>query len=116
MTEQHPLLEKNAFERIEASVSLIKASGKLFILRDEHGCVMLTTDEEDGIPVWPESSLALLWATEDWSDCEAMELTTKEFLTKWVSGMTQDGLMVMVCPVPGEEGEVMLPEDFADRI
>jgi len=116
MTAQHPLLEKNALERIEASVKHIKASGSLYILKDEHGCVMLTTDEEDGIPIWPEASLALLWATEDWSDCEAMEITTKDFLTKWVSGMTQDHLMVMICPIPGEEGEVMSPDEFAQQI
>lgn len=116
MTTRHPLLQMNAFERLEASVELIKTSGKLFILKDEHGCVMLTTDDEDGIPVWPESSLALLWATEDWSDCEAMEISTKDFLNKWVGGMTQDNLTVMVCPVPGEEGEVMEPEEFAQQI
>lgn len=116
MTELHPLLEKNAFERIEASVKQIQASGILYILKDEHGCVMLTTDDEDGIPVWPDASLALLWATDDWSGCEAMEITTKDFLTKWVGGMTKDDLMVMVCPVPGEEGEVMTPEAFAQQI
>ncbi|HAI71334.1 MAG TPA: DUF2750 domain-containing protein, partial [Alteromonas australica] len=38
------------------------------------------------------------------------------FLTKWVPGMTQDDLMVMVCPVPGEEGEVITPAHFAEKI
>ncbi|NDV90644.1 DUF2750 domain-containing protein [Alteromonas sp. 345S023] len=116
MSTQHPLLEKNAFDRFEASLQLIKSAGELYILKDEHGCVMLTTDEEDGVPVWPEASLATLWATEDWSDCEPMAISTQEFLSKWVPGMTQDDLMVMVCPVPGEEGEVIAPADFAEKI
>ena len=67
MSQLHPLLEKNAFQRLEASLATIKAEEKLFILKDEHGCVMLTTDEEDGVPVWPDAELALLWATEDWA-------------------------------------------------
>ena len=50
MSQLHPLLEKNAFQRLEASLATIKAEEKLFILKDEHGCVMLTTDEEDGVP------------------------------------------------------------------
>lgn len=72
---------------------------------------MLTTDEEDGVPVWPDAELALLWATDDWEHCEAMELSSEEFLTKWVPGMTQDELMVIVCPVPAEEGEVITPKN-----
>lgn len=112
----HPLLEKNAFERLEASLQQIKNAKELFILKDEHGCVMLTTDDEDGVPVWPDASLAALWATEDWSDCETMAISTQDFLTKWVPGMTQDDLMVMVCPVPGEEGEVITPAHFAEKI
>ncbi len=116
MPNIHPLLEKNAAQRLDASLAIIKAEQRLFILKDEHGCVMLTTDEEDGVPIWPESELALLWATEDWAHCEAMELTTQEFLTKWVPGMTQDELMVIVCPVPAEEGEVITPEDFAEYL
>lgn len=116
MSQNHPLLEKNAFQRMEASLSTIKEDKKLFILKDEHGCVMLTTDDEDGVPVWPDADLALLWATDEWADCEAMELSTKEFLTKWVPGMSQDDLMVIVCPVPGEEGEVISPAEFAEYL
>jgi hypothetical protein len=112
----NPLLEKNAFDRLEASLRKIKENSELFILKDEHGCVMLTTDEEDGIPVWPDAELALLWATDEWSECEAMRLSVDDFLSKWAPGMTQDDLMVMVCPVPGEEGEVIEPGDFAQQI
>ena len=116
MSLNHPLLEKNAFQRLEESLAIIKSSQTLYILKDEHGCVMLTTDDEDGVPVWPEASLALLWATEDWSDCEAMAISTSEFLEKWVPGMAQDDLMVIVCPVPAEEGEVISPEEFAQQL
>ncbi len=116
MSQNHPLMEKNAFQRMEASLSAIKEDKKLFILKDEHGCVMLTTDDEDGVPVWPDAELALLWATDEWAECEAMELSTKEFLTKWVPGMSQDDLMVIVCPVPGEEGEVISPAEFAEYL
>lgn len=116
MSDLHPLLEKNAVQRMTSSLETIKTEQKLFILKDDHGCVMLTTDEEDGVPVWPDASLALLWATEDWEHCEAMEISTKDFLAKWVPGMTQDELMVIVCPVPGEDGEVITPEEFAEQL
>ncbi len=116
MSQLHPLLEKNAFERLEETLKIIRKEETLYILTDEHGCVMLTTDDEDGVPVWPDSELAKLWATEDWAHCEPMALSTKDFLSKWVTGMTQDELMVIVCPIPGEEGEVISPEEFAQKL
>jgi hypothetical protein len=45
-----------------------------------------------------------------------MEISTKDFLAKWVPGMAQDELMVIVCPVPGEDGEVITPEEFAEQL
>ena len=35
MSQLHPLLEKSAFQRLEASLATIKAEEKLFILKDE---------------------------------------------------------------------------------
>lgn len=44
----------------------------MFILKDEYGCVMLIIDEEDGVLVWFDVSLVVLWVMEDWLDCEIM--------------------------------------------
>ena len=109
-------LSASAQARVNKSVDTIKSEKALWILTDEHGCVMLTTDDEEGVPVWPLDSLAKLWATDEWAHCKPMAISLDDWLKKWTTGMIEDGLMVMVCPIPGEEGEVIDPEDFAQQL
>ncbi len=116
MSQLHPLLEKSAFQRLEDTLSTIKKQQELYILKDDHGCVMLTTEDEDGVPIWPDAELAQLWANEDWEHCEPMALSVSDFLKKWVPGMSQDDLMVIVCPIPAQDGEVISPQEFAQKL
>lgn len=112
----HPLLSVSAQQRLNETLKAIKEHETLWILTDEHGCVMLTADDEDGIPVWPDAGIASLWATDDWSHCEPLQISLADWFKKWVPGMKEDELLVMVCPVPGEEGEVMEPAEFAEQL
>ena len=116
MTALHPLLQASADKRMQDTINLIIENEEVWILKDEDGCVMLTSDDEDGVPVWPEKSLAALWATEEWSHCETMGITLDDWMHKWTPGLLKDGLAVMVCPVPGEEGEVIEPDVLAEKI
>ena len=38
----------------------VKASKQIWILTDEHGCVMLNTEDEDCVPVWPNETFGSL--------------------------------------------------------
>ncbi|QJR82327.1 DUF2750 domain-containing protein [Alteromonas pelagimontana] len=114
--DTHPLISANAERRLNDTIALIRENKAIWILKDEDGCVMLTADDEDGVPVWPDAELAKLWATEDWSHCEPMAISYDDWLKKWTPGLIQDDLMLMICPVPGEDGEVYPPEEFADRL
>lgn len=116
MSLSHPFLSLSPDERMSRTLSRIREAGEVWILKDEDGCVMLTTDDEDGVPVWPDKGLATLWATDEWEDCEPMSISLKDWLSKWVPGMIQDGLMVMICPVPAEEGEVIEPQEMAEAL
>ncbi|QPG06753.1 DUF2750 domain-containing protein [Salinimonas marina] len=114
--DQHPLLNAGADVRMSETITSIKDNEEVWILKDGDGCVMLTTDDEDGVPVWPDAGMALLWATEDWADCEPMAVSLKDWLKKWTPGLMQDNLVVVVCPVPGEDGEVIDPDALAEKI
>ncbi|GGW89825.1 DUF2750 domain-containing protein [Alteromonas halophila] len=109
-------LSGTAQSRVDKSLARIREQQSVWILTDEHGCVMLTTEDEEGVPVWPQGDLAALWATDEWAHCEPLAISLKDWLEKWTGGMLQDDLMVMVCPLPGEDGEVLDPEDFAQQL
>ena len=92
------LLTMSAQQRADAMVKHILEQKEVWVLTDDDGCVMLTTDDEDGVPVWPTHKMAELWATDEWD------------------GLTADNLLVMLCPVPGEDGEVVSPEEFVQLL
>ena len=59
------------------------ANGKLWILKDEQGCMLLTADEDDCIPVWPHADYAKAWAAEEWANCEPYAVPLKTWLDRW---------------------------------
>lgn len=94
-------------------LSEIKKSEGLWILKDEHGCVMLTTDDEDGVPIWSAQASAEAWANEEWSHCETLFIGLDTWKKRWTQGLSQDQLTIMINPSEQQEGGVVLtPDEF----
>lgn len=89
---------------------------QLWILTDEHGCVMLNTEDEDCVPVWPDQQFAQSWASGDWQDCQAEAISLKTWHERWTPGLQDDDLAVAVFPVPGEDGLVLSSYEFAAEL
>ncbi|MEW9796577.1 DUF2750 domain-containing protein [Alteromonas sp. CYL-A6] len=109
-------LSASPMTRFDETVKAIRTGKTVWILNDEHGCVMLNADDDDGVPVWPSADIAALWATDEWAHCEPLAVSLDDWLKKWTPGMRQDELLVIVCPVPGEDGEVLEPDEFAHHL
>ena len=93
----------------------IQANQEIWILTDKHGCVLLNSDDEDCVPVWPHKACAEMWATGDWAECTAMSLSLKEWQQKWLSGLLQDDLAIAVFPDIAGEGIVVFSDEFKDE-
>lgn len=85
---------------------------QVWILTDEHGAVMLTTEDEDCIPVWPHQEFAEQWATGDWEGFEAKAISLKDWQGKWTRGLEDDELAVVVFPLPDEDGILLDPAEL----
>lgn len=85
---------------------------QIWILTDEHGCVMLNTDEDDGVPVWPHESFAQAWATGEWKDCTPQAISLHKWHKDWTPGLHDDDLVIVVFPSANNEGMVLLPDEF----
>lgn len=99
-------------QRFKYCIKEIVANQQVWILKDEHGCVMLNTEDDDCVPVWPNREFAEAWATGEWSECEAEAISYNKWRSRWTSGLEQDDLSVVVFPNENEEGVVLFPDEF----
>ncbi|KOO06232.1 DUF2750 domain-containing protein [Vibrio hepatarius] len=99
-------------ERFNYCIKEIAKQRKVWILTDEHGCVMLNTEDEDCVPVWPNEEFANEWATGEWEHCKAESISTAKWFSRWTYGLEEDELAIVVFPNSNEEGVVLYPDEF----
>ncbi|MCP4597616.1 DUF2750 domain-containing protein [Neptuniibacter sp.] len=85
---------------------------QIWILTDHYGSVMLNTDDEDCVPVWPSQELAEAWATEEWGECKAEAISLKKWYSHWTPGLEEDGFAVVICPIEHQDGVVAYADDL----
>ncbi|GGI69606.1 DUF2750 domain-containing protein [Shewanella gelidii] len=102
--------------RYDYFVEQVKQHKVLWSLQDSEGCVMLTTEEEDCIPLWPSEETAKMWAVDDWKTCEPFAIPLEEWQSRWVSGMEDDDLFVAVLPMQDDLGVVVPPFEVNERL
>ncbi len=73
---------------------------------------MLTSDDEDCVPIWPSQEFAESWATGDWQECKPEAISLNKWRSRWTTGLEQDQLAVAVFPNDTEEGLILYPDEF----
>ncbi|MFM2475884.1 DUF2750 domain-containing protein [Celerinatantimonas sp. MCCC 1A17872] len=102
--------------RYQLTLAAIRRNQTLWTLKDDQGCIMVSSDEEQCLPIWPDEATATAWATEEHAHCEPLAIELDAFLERWVSGMSEDGYFVAVGPSLDAESLVEHPQDLADAI
>ncbi|HIF9428670.1 TPA: DUF2750 domain-containing protein [Photobacterium damselae] len=102
----------DAEKRYKYLVKEVVANREIWILIDEHGCVMLNTEDEDCVPVWPNKEFAEAWATGDWADCKAESISLNKWHSRWTHGLEDDELAVVIFPNQDEDGLVVFPDEL----
>jgi hypothetical protein len=91
-------------------------NSEVWLLTDEHGCMMLNSEDDDCVPVWPNEEFAQTWATGDWQSCKAEAISLDVWLSRWTNGLDEDELSVVVFPDHNEEGFVLYPNELAQEL
>ncbi|KLV10420.1 MULTISPECIES: DUF2750 domain-containing protein [Photobacterium] len=99
-------------KRYQYLLKEVVANREIWILTDEHGCVMLNTEDDDCVPVWPNREFAEAWATGDWESCKAESISLNKWHSRWTYGLADDQLAVVVFPNVDEDGLVIDPEEL----
>jgi len=99
-------------KRLKYLLEAVIKNREIWILVDEHGCMMLNTEDQDCVPVWPNKAFAQNWITDDWKDCEAEAISLNKWQSRWIPGLEEDELAIVVFPNQAEEGLVLFPNEF----
>ena len=102
----------DAQKRYNYLIKEVLKNKQIWLLVDEHGCVMLNTEEEDCVPVWPNKEFAQAWATEEWSHCTAEAISLEKWHNRWTHGLEDDELAIVVFPDQNNEGLIFFPDEF----
>lgn len=86
--------------------------GAVWILRDEEGFVMVSSDDEQCIPVWPHETCAAEWATDEWCECSPLAIDLATWRERWRDGLEGDGIQVAVFPSEHDDVVVLSPAEF----
>lgn len=105
--------EMSADQRFEHFLETVTEEGELFILCDDDGFVLVRSENEECIPVWPDSDSAATWATDEWEGCEPMGIDLDSWLERWIPGLEGDKLNIVVHPMGETEVVVSTPSELA---
>ncbi|CAM3142147.1 DUF2750 domain-containing protein [Vibrio rarus] len=107
-----PSISRDPAERFNLFFKTAVTHKTIWLLIDEHGSVMLNTEDEDCVPVWPTKEHALQWATGEWEGFTAEPISIAKWKSRWTHGLEDDELSLVVFPDQEGEGIVLFPDEF----
>ena len=110
------ILQYDAQQRYHYLLKEVTQNAQIWLLVDDHGCVMLNTEEQDCVPVWPNKEFAQAWATEEWSHCKTEAISLEKWRNRWTTGLEEDELGIVVFPNQQNEGLIFFPDEFDDAL
>jgi len=112
-TEQINIIESyGENKRFKYLLEQANNHNELWILSDEHGCMMLNTDDEDCVPVWPNKEFAQSWINDDWQNCQAQAISLNTWFSRWTQGLLDVGLSIVAFPNQQQEGLILFADEF----
>ncbi len=110
------VVNEDSDSRFDFFIEQVITDGKLWIIHDDQGFVVLTDDEQESIPVWATEAHAKQWLTDDWAECTTKEISLEHWFERWTAGLEQDNIHVAVFPNLEGESLVLSAEDLAEEL
>jgi hypothetical protein len=100
-------------ERYDYLIEQVQAGHSVWSLRSDQGTVLMSTDGQDCLPIWPQADFAVAWIDGDWADCTPIAIDPAAWEQRWLPGLQADGIALAVFPSQDDEGIVVEPDDMA---
>lgn len=101
--------------RFDYFIEQVADHGDIWILvndQDEFLKIYSEEDEFEYLPVWPHEALAIEYARTSEVALKPKSLTLVQFYTRWVPGLTKDGMEVGVFPTKDKIVWIMPPAEL----
>ncbi len=115
-TDRDRLAAGSADARQEYLLAQAAAQGAVWILCDDDGFVMMQSEDERCVPVWPDEAFAQAWATGEWVACRPLEIDLESWHDRWTEGLQKDGIQVALFPSETDDVVVLSPPAFAESL
>ncbi len=106
----------SAQDRYDYLIDSVSKEKELWILTGKEGSVLLTSEGDDCVPVWPFKVIAEKYISGDWADCKAIAISLKDWKQRWTQGLTDDELFVAVYPNQQQECIVLSATEFDEEL
>ncbi|WP_028670736.1 DUF2750 domain-containing protein [Saccharospirillum impatiens] len=100
-------------DRYDYLIERVQAGQSVWSLRSDQGTVLMSSDGQDCLPVWPHTECAQAWINGDWADCTPLSIDAAAWEQRWLPGLQADGVALAVFPSQDDEGIVVEPDDMA---
>jgi len=115
-TQVQTFNQLSADERYDAFIKAVTEGGPVWSLSSDEGWAIISDEDTEYLPVWPNSELANTWATDGYADCAPKAIEKIDWIEKWLPGMIEDGLQIAVCPDIEGEGIVISAEEVFETL
>lgn len=104
-------------QRCEYALTEMAKTQQVWGLMGQEGWVLLKTEEEVCMPVWPAKDFAVAWEKDEYPECTPTAIDLDTWLNTWLPGMQKNGSLILVFPVGDEEeGIILSAEEMANYL
>ena len=115
-TERNAAVQLNADYRYDHFISKVAQHQQLWTLKDEKGLLLLESEGDVCLPLWPHARYAQDWIQGDLAGYAPQSITLAVFLERWAEGLEQDQIAVAVFPLPDAAGIVEEASELAEAL
>lgn len=95
-------------DRLVYVLDSVVSNGLVWGLMGDEGWVLVTSNEDTCLPIWPSESLAQDWAQAEFPNAKPAQISLDDWQGSWLPGMDKNGTLVLICPMPDENESTLL--------
>lgn len=108
--------QQNEEQRFELFLGLTVKHKQVWALSDDEGCLIVDSEGEQLLPVWPLEVFAAAAAVAEWEGLSPLAISLEDWQEKWLPGMENDVIDVAVFPDLEGSSEVISAQELAVNI